>query len=323
MKALVETLVQRYGETNRQRIEDDVNKIEAMPGSWSLHEVYRHFENLSFSDEDLMEVDVEHASSATLANPSLRTASGEERDQYVKRVNALAFTQRTQLNATVIAGQGQAQYCEVTNDSGGLHAEQKFMLWADKNWAEYLRQNPEIHITLNNSPCLKICTPALCEWVQRHGLTQVAIHFINPYGESVSFKAAIALLRDAGIHVQSVNPLRDLIGDETEDALGPRNREGYEQSQKRVKKFKLAGDYASSAEEDISSSDEKQDSSSSDEMDAELEQPLLRAARGRGTRGRGRPRSTRASSSTRPPVSSSDGGGSARGRGRGRGRGNW
>ena len=59
-------------------------------------------------------------------------------------------------------------------------------------------------ITINNSPCADRCAKKLKEFVTKHNLTKVTIHYMNPFGTNAEFKAASDTL--TGITLHPIDP---------------------------------------------------------------------------------------------------------------------
>lgn len=184
---LIEQLVHRFGEANREKLTTEVYCIHSEERLWGLRDVWVGFGKYG------LPVHKQVASASSSAAPRPRP------------LNDFSLLKVTRLIGRV----GDRQFDSVRNCTKDKeHAEEIFIRdveTAHKEGHINLEADPEIAITINNSPCAGKCAGVLANWATRRGLTNITIHFGVPYGSEAEFREAIATLQEARIKVHGLD----------------------------------------------------------------------------------------------------------------------
>jgi hypothetical protein len=222
---LIDVIASSFPWLKRERIIQDINQIEEKGASWSLSNVYDHFNNLADETPSLAPI-----SDADLNSDVRLPAKLQERLDF-------GFTPRTRLSATIKQGDRPLVLPRsYTQTNSKQHAEDNLI--AALNGLIARREvNPEedtIVITINNSPCQR-CAERLAEWKQTNWPGEMVIHFANPYGSGSDYIKARGKLRENDIEVHSFDPLHYI-----KDRLEPSQQDKFRSIKRRRKKSRSA-----------------------------------------------------------------------------------
>lgn len=204
---LISALKIIYGPSNEGIIRQTVQQIEKLPVKWTLNNIKDKFgemqkkrEIIAFKGEEL------RYNPEEIGEPSPLTD--------LQKATDFAFTQVTALMAEIqskVTLEGEAKQIKFScrNDSTReLHAEEILLEQIElaiKNNQIDLKQDPEIKITINNSPCQDKCSKILAKWVLTNNLTNVKIFYANPYNKDMETETQ-EIMKEAGIKVTAYDP---------------------------------------------------------------------------------------------------------------------
>ncbi len=225
---LIEQLVDAFGEANRETITAEVTRIDSEKPVWSMKKVWVGFGKYG------LPVHEQVAFASSSGAPSPRPLE----DFSLPRVTRL------------IGRVGDRQFASVRNCTKDKeHAEEIFIRDVETAYKEghiNLRANPEIAITINNSPCAGKCAEVLANWAKRRELTRITIHFGVPYGSEEEFREAIETLQGARIKVHGL----DFSKERSREKLSKRARASLVTMGNKLRSARAHGWYESDVDEE-------------------------------------------------------------------------
>ncbi len=222
---MLEFLVRKFGEEHRDMlaatIAEEAKRGRSISPYWFYQGLLRHFAS-----------QVSELGEGERGRPQMPTD--------FQGIKDFAVSERT----TLLGSVGRMKFPIIKNEKGGDHAERIFIDRIDELSSKKeldLSEDPEVIITINNSPCNDRCANLLSQWVRRHHLTNVTVYFANPHGfnekstfSEDEFVQARTKLRSAGIMVRPFEP-RDHISSAHKNQL---RRSGFSRWNRRYNTMK-------------------------------------------------------------------------------------
>jgi Secreted Novel AID/APOBEC-like Deaminase 4 len=250
---MLEYLVEKFGEAKREFLAEHLRQEALRRRTLTPYQFYQAMLGIISSQVRVLP-------SSHMGRPRM--------PQEFQQVKDFAVTDGTMLMGSV----GKISLPVIKNVKRGKHAERIFIDTVDELSDVDLSSNPQVTITINNSPCNKRCAGMLARWVTKHNLTHVTVFFANPHGfdEHTSedeFLRARRQLRAAGIAVQAFEP-RDHISEPYRSRLSRGRGRGwgqrYDGMKKRRDRARVLGRFDSDDESSGSDADDEFSDSDSD-----------------------------------------------------------